>query len=584
MKKKTKDHIIKRSLKNIMQSEAIRAANQRRYREGIKAFEQLKARCKDPMTVNRELLLRILRENENTEYGRKYDFRNIRTIRDFQEKVPVTLYADYSGYTDRMSRNGESNLICAAPVDHYNGSSGTTGVVKTIPMPKPMRDIYMTYVTLNVCGVLADTIGDSWIDGRFIRLVECPSDEHFLPCGATFGSVTSTMTKHYRPDAELLFTSPDEAIFPRSGTDTRYLHARFALMDPDATGCQVIYLSLLLVLFKYIENNWEMLVNDIETGTIDASIELPFEVLNGLRGKIRPMPERAAELRKIFSEGFGEPFVPKVWKNMKFINGVGTGGFKAYADTLRSRYTGEGIPFLKLGFVASEGAFTAPYRLNSDDTVLIPDSVFYEFLPLDAGDDFSKIVTIDGLEEGKDYEPIITNMGGFYRYRMRDAVRVVSGFENTPTVEYLYRIDQTLNMLGERTTEEALRTAANNTAAALGFELVDFSVYADLKAMPPRYQYFLETGRNADEGSADTIRTKLEEELGKASPAMKNLIDRGVCQHVKVSFLQPETYALWRDLAIFNGASPNQLKPLHIIRTENQRKFFSGMTEYSSEI
>ena len=536
------------------------------------------------MTENRELLFRILRENEDTEYGRKYDFRNIHSIEDFQKKVPVTQYADYADYTDRMSRNGETNLICVDPVHHFNGSSGTTGVVKIIPMPQAMRDIYMTYVTRNVCGVLADTIGDSWINGRFIRLVECPSDEHYLPCGATFGSVTSTMTKHYRQNAELLFTSPDEAIFPRSGTDTRYLHARFALMDADATGCQVIYLSLLLVLFKYIESNWEMLVNDIEAGTIDASVELPPGVLNGLKEKIRPMPERAAELRKIFSEGFEEPFVPKVWKNMKIINGVGTGGFKVYADTLRSRYTGEGIPFLKLGIVASEGAFAAPYRLNSDDTVLIPDSVFYEFLPLDAEDDFSKIVTIDGLEVGKDYELIITNRGGFYRYRMRDAVRVVSEFENTPTIEYLYRIDQTLNMLGERTTEAALRTAANNTAEALDFELIDFSVYADLKAIPPRYQYFLEVGKNAGEGSADTIRTKLEEELGKASPAMKHQIDTGGCQHVKVNFLQPETYALWRDLSIYNGASPNQLKPLHIIRTESQRKFFFGMTEYSSEI
>ena len=84
-----------------MQSESITAANKRRYEEGIKAFAQLKSRCKDPMTENRELLLRILRENEDTEYGRKYDFKNIHTIEDFQKKVPVTLYADYAGYTDR---------------------------------------------------------------------------------------------------------------------------------------------------------------------------------------------------------------------------------------------------------------------------------------------------------------------------------------------------------------------------------------------------------------------------------------------------------------------------------------------------
>ncbi len=564
-----------------MQSEAITASNKNRCDEGIKAFEKLRSQCKDPMTINRDLLFKILRENKDTEYGRKYDFENIKTIEDFQKKLPLTQYADYAGYTERMSKGCESNLICAYPVEHYNGSSGTTGVVKTIPMSQPMIDKYMTFITRSPIGVLVDAIGDSWTSGRSIRLIECSSDEHYLPCGATFGAISSKMTKHFRSNVDILFTSPDEAIFPKSGTNTRYLHARFALMDPDATGAQAAYLSLLLVLFKYIEDNWEMLVNDIETGTIDGSIEIPPEVLSTLKEKLKPMPERAAELRKIFSEGFDEPFVPKVWKNMKYILGIGTGGFKVYADSLQSRYTGKDIPFIKIGIVASEGCFTTTYRLNSEDTVLLPDSVFFEFLPVDAQDDPSKIVTIDGLEEGKDYEIIITNMGGFYRYRMRDAVRVVSKFENTPTVEYLYRIDQTLNMLGERTTEAALRTAANNTADGLGFELIDFSVYADIKAVPPRYQYFLEIPKKPDEISNETIRDTLEEELGKASPAMRHMIGSGVCQHIKVNFLQQDTYALWRDIAIYNGASSNQLKPVHIIRNENQRKFFFGMTECS---
>lgn len=566
-----------------MRSEKITAANKKRSEDGLKAFERLKTVCREPMKVNEELLFKIIRENEDTDYGKKYDFKNIHSIEDYQKKVPVTKYGEYSDYIKRMTGSGEKNLICACDVGHFNGSSGTTGDVKYIPMPQEMIDIYMTYVTRSPIGVMTDTLGDGWTEGRCIRLAECPSEVRYLASGASFGAISSHMTRHFRPNTDVLFTSPDEAIFPESGTDTRYLHARFALMDADATGLMAAYLSYWVLTFKYIENNWEMLVNDIEAGTITSSIELPEDVRERLLDKLRPMPERAAELRQIFEGGFDEPFVPKVWRNMKYVLGIGTGGFKIYADMLKDSFTGSDISFVKIGIAASEGCFTTTYRLDSEDTVIIPDSVFFEFLPVDAEDDFSQIVTIDGLQQGKDYEIIITNMGGLYRYRMRDAVRVVSKFENTPTLEFLYRIDQTVNILGEKTTEQTLRAVANHTAESLSLELIDFSVYADIKSEPPRYQYFLEIGRNPEGHSDAEIGQTLQKDLLKLAPALRDLKDRGVCQGIKVNFLQQDSYALWRDLAIFNGSNPNQLKPVHIIRNEQQRRFFFRLTERSCE-
>ncbi len=565
-----------------MHSEQITSANRKRLDAGVKAFSNLREQCKNPMKSQEELLLRIVRDNEDTEYGRKYDFKDIHSIKDFQEKVPVTKYQDYAGYIRRMTEKGETGLICSYPVHHFNGSSGTTGDVKYIPMSDEMVSVYMECVTRSTLGVLTEAAGDEWITGRCIRLVECPAETHYLSCGASFGAISSKMTQHFRPDIGSLFTSPDEAIFPESGTNTRYLHARFALMDPDATGFLAAYLSYLVALLRYIEDNWEMLVHDIESGSIDPSVGMPPGILEKLQAKIPPMPERAKRLREIFSEGFDKPFVPKVWPDMKYVMGIGTGGFKAYADLLRSRYTGRDIPLVKFGINASEGCFTATYKLNGEDTVLVPYSCFFEFLPLDAEDDFSKIVTLDGLEEGKDYELIITNLGGFYRYRMRDAVRVVSKFENTPTLEFLYRIDQTINFMGEKTTEASLRTAVNNMADELSVELVDFSVYADIKAAPPRYQFFLEIGKKPSSVSREDIIQSLNKAFLKVSPAMRDLISRGVCQEIKVNFLQRESYALWRDLAVYRGASVNQSKPIHIIRNESQRRFFFSLTEYTS--
>ena len=43
---------------------------------------------------------------------------------------------------------------------------------------------------------------------------------------------------------------------------------------------------------------------------------------------------------------------------------------------------------------------------------------------------------------------MISNHSGFYRYRMKDVLLVV-GFHNaTPMVEFQYRIDKTVSMMG----------------------------------------------------------------------------------------------------------------------------------------
>ena len=50
------------------------------------------------MGENEKLLLRILEQNKDTEYGRKYGFADIHSIEEYQKKVPVSVYDDYAGY------------------------------------------------------------------------------------------------------------------------------------------------------------------------------------------------------------------------------------------------------------------------------------------------------------------------------------------------------------------------------------------------------------------------------------------------------------------------------------------------------
>ena len=45
--------------------------------------------------ANYKLLKTIIDDNKNTEYGKKYNFSEIKTIDEYRNKVPLTNYDDY---------------------------------------------------------------------------------------------------------------------------------------------------------------------------------------------------------------------------------------------------------------------------------------------------------------------------------------------------------------------------------------------------------------------------------------------------------------------------------------------------------
>ena len=48
---------------------------------------------------------------------------------------------------------------------------------------------------------------------------------------------------------------------------------------------------------------------------------------------------------------------------------------------------------------------------------------------------------------------------------------------------------------------------------------------------------------------------------------------------LQAKFVQPQTYALYRDLKVMGGASPNQIKPVHVITEGRMKRFFFGLLQ-----
>lgn len=537
--------------------------------KGKEIYNNLMEISKDPLKYNTELLMKLLEDNKDTEYGKKYDFANIKSIKEYQEKVPITIYDDYAEYIYRMTEKNEKNLITSYEVNHYAKSSGTMGNPKRIPVSNLSQQNFAKYVAYRSY-IMYKELGAKWINTPVLNLIEVSMSK--LKNGANYGSISGKIIQEYGDKLPEIMTSPVEAIMPQIETDTRYLHARFALTQENLSYASTSFVSLFLESIRYIVANWELLVEDIEKGTINESIKMTEEVRSSVLKKIKPMPERANQIRKAFEDESNDAIVPKIWPELCCLIGIGTGGFANYLDKIKA-FTGDDFNFYLNGLTASEGNFSVPFELNNGDAMLIPDSMFYEFLPLNFKS-YDEICTIDELEVGKDYEIVTTNLSGFYRYRMKDIIRVIGKKNETPIVEFLYRLDQCLSLTGEKINEEHLRKAVYTTEEELGFNLIDFSAYADSDSSPMKYVFLLEIESMPEGLNKDIIKKAINKNFAIAEPLLGYKLEKGMLDEAEVKFLQAETYLLYKDLRVAKGTSSAQVKPPRILRDDLTKGFF----------
>ncbi len=558
-------------------------ANERGALEGKKVLEEFREETKDPMGRTGALLMKLLKDNKDTEYGRKYGFSEINTIEDYQKKVPVVIYDDLAPYLERMM-NGERNILTAYNYNHFNETSGTVGVPKVVPMTDEQSEVFAKYNNLLNNGLLAESLEPSWMEGRAF----CTSSGNCrtLESGLTVGEASAKMADYIKGGAEALdamvrtlYTSPIEGLNPAKGVDSKYVHTRFALMEKGVRGIITGFYSVIVLFLRYIEDNWELLANDIEKGTISEDVDMPEEVRESLLKKIKPDPERGKELKEIFEAGSDKPWVKRVWPEFTYIIGAGGDGFEIYDRMIKEHFTGGGVFNLYSGITASEGLWSVPSGMDDFDSILVPSSAFLEFLPVEAGDDFSKCVTMDKLEEGKIYELIVTNLSGFWRYRMSDAVKVTGFYNKTPKVQFMYRVNRTINLAEEKTTEKALQLAVEETSKELGIDLADFTVYPNTDVTPNRYDFLIEPRKEIAEFDMNALKESIFKNLCKANPVYYDCYADHWLDKPEVFFLQAETSLLYRDMMVFKGASLNQLKPVRVIMNERQRKFFFALRQ-----
>ena len=545
---------------------------------GKKAMRDIDVNSKDAVSISEQLLLRLLDENKNTEYGKKYGFAGIHSIEEYRAKVPLSTYDDYEPYIRRMVENDEHDLITVYEPKHYAVSSGSIGVPKHIPVSEAELEKYSKYGTSMFFGVLDEyyrnTTGRSVKPGFGINCVELRFQE--TKYGVPKGAISGNIMKQIKDITKYFMEPPWDVINPKANMDLKYLRARYALARRDITFIDGAFMTALVDLIDYIRTNWEMLVQDIRDGIINEEVDIPQEIRQKLAAGIKPDPKRADELETEFKKGV-DRIIPRIWPDIQGVGSIGTGGFFTYSKKMR-RYTGRNVPFDNLSYAASEGLFATARHMGDTSYVLIPEGGFYEFIPAKAEDD-SVILTMDELEEGEDYEIIITNLSGFYRYRIKDVIRVTGFYNEAPLVQFVYRKSQLLSIAGEKTNEEAVRWSIEEFMKDTGLKINDYSVYANTDTEPGHYTFYMEPDRPVDKEDIPRYRDAIEKRMMQANPSYGDKIRTNVLSPTELLFVQQETYQLYRDMMIMKGTSSNQLKPVRVIDTPKKLSFFNALLE-----
>ena len=391
-----------------MDERTIKIVNEARWTDGQIVRNRLDEISYDPMGYQEELVLRIARENVNTTFGRKHGFDRIHNIADFRMRVPISCYDDYPEYIERIS-NGERNVLTAYLTEHLSPYEG----YKKLPLS---RWGVQTFYDYNFSAAFYIAGNEGLITGGMtLNLVDNCIDT--LPSGVHVGNLLGRQLTRRDFDNSKVYVIPIDVANYVGQNDILYIQALYALSQKKLSLAICDHYTDMINLLRYIEKHWPRLANEIEQGNT-------YVTADAMRANtIREVMER---------HHIGTQLVTNLWPDLHVMMIYDVCCLTTSFELLRT-YCGRDVHYIFAGINSAIGSFTMPLNIDDPQTVLIPDSVFYEFKPQESKN-YNDLLTLDQLELGKRYELIATTLSGLYRYKTNKVFYIVGHHHETPTV------------------------------------------------------------------------------------------------------------------------------------------------------
>jgi hypothetical protein len=389
----------------------------------VKRIHQMDLFRKYPGEVQQDTFQKLVMKAVETEWGKKYGFRSVTTVRDFQRCTPVQTYDDVKPYIDRL-RQGENNLLWPGEIKWFAKSSGTTSdKSKFIPVSRE---------SMEEC---------HFRGGKDVLAIYChnhPETNIFKGKGLTLGGshkIDNYNNQSYYGDlsAILIENLPFWTEFIRTPSQ------EVALLE------------------KFEEKLERIAVESVQ------------ENVTSIAG----VPSWNLVMLKYILAQSGRSSILEIWPGLEvFIHGGVS--FTPYREQFRKLIPSDRMNYLE-AYNASEGFFAIQDDPFSSDMLLMLDyGIFFEFIPVDQLETPDPVaLTIGQVEKDVNYAIVISTNSGLWRYMIGDTIKFTSLYPHKIIISG--RTKHFINVFGEEVivdnADKALRIACDKT----GTEITDYT-------------------------------------------------------------------------------------------------------------
>lgn len=377
------------------------------------------------------LLSQILRENEDTEFGRVHGFRDIQNYEEYGSRVPLQDYEELRPYIASII-SGRENILFPGSVYKFVTSSGSVANPKILPLTKkfvnrsfkPFFKTYVSNLMREEPGLIANfnnVLNLKWDAGR--RKPVLSSGDELSGLSQIDFSTDFSDTDMMEPGTN----SPWSHVPSEIESDLDRLYARLRLAaEHDIRYVIGINPRFIANAALLLDERCETLFTDLESGLVLGESHIGLQPNSALADELRARVSGTGTLR------------PRdVWPNIEGLVCWDGSIPELYLDRVR-KWFGETTKILPAPLALSEANLAIPCDFQNNYQILCDDLTFFEFKRIGAseGPIFAGFET---LVEGACYEIFVTTFSGLYRYRTGDVLRV-HGFEGgVPLVRYVGR-------------------------------------------------------------------------------------------------------------------------------------------------
>ncbi|GAB3898420.1 GH3 auxin-responsive promoter family protein [Spirosoma agri] len=484
--------------------------------------ERQQAWMYQPAEAQQRWLRKLLEGGRNTVFGLNHHFRDIQTVDEFRQAVPIRDYEDLKPYIEQILA-GSSDVLWKGKPLYFAKTSGTTSGTKYIPITKESIPNHINSARDALLNYINETGNSAFLDKKLIFLSGSP--ELTQKAGINIGRL-SGIVNHHVP------------AYLRSNQLPSY-------------ETNVI-------------DDWETKLERI----IDETLTQPMSLISGIPPWVQMYFDRIQErtgksIKDVFPDF-----------SLFVYGGV---NFEPYRAKLFESI-GKRIDSIET-YPASEGFIAFQDSQTEEGLLMLLDSgIFFEFI---AADDYftenPRRLTIDEVELGRNYAVIINNNAGLWGYSLGDTVKFVS--REPYRLVVTGRIKHFISAFGEHVigeeVEKALQYAMQLHPET---EVVEFTVapMVSPKEGLPYHEWFIEFATPPNDPAA--FARDVDNRLIGLNVYYDDLITGSILQPLKLNSLPRGAFQRYMKS---QGKLGGQNK---VPRLANDRKIAEGLLEIGQNV